>query len=89
MRMPRVRSAPTNLSLDNIDLQRSTTSRDRDPVPDDHDLSVSMGFASVDLSNQDLDFLDGNRDSVTPTSAVSNIQSELRSRKIHQLFLSD
>lgn len=74
MRVPRARSAPTNLSIDSIDFQRSSTSQDL--VSDDLDFSTPIGFASVDLSSQDLDFSiasDSSRDSLTPTSAVSEI----------------
>ena len=78
--MPRARSAPTNLSVDNIDLQRFTTNRE--PVSDiDLDFSVPIGFASVDFSSQDLDFSE-NRDSVTPTSAVSEFFYQKRGNSL-------
>lgn len=81
MRVPRARSAPTNLSIDNIDLQRPSTSRDS--VSDDLDFSTPIRFASVDLSSQDMDFSitsDSGRDSLTPTSAVS--ENFMRSEEI-------
>lgn len=81
MRVPRARSAPTNLSIDNIDLQRPSTSRDS--VSGDLDFSTPIRFASVDLSSQDMDFSitsDSGRDSLTPTSAVS--ENFMRSEEI-------
>lgn len=68
MRMPRARSTPTNLSIDGIDLQRSATGPET--VLEDHDSSNPLGFSSIDLSGQDLDFTTV-ADSNTPTSAVS------------------
>lgn len=82
MRVPRARSAPTNLSIDNIDLQRPSTSRDS--VSDDLDFSTPIRFASVDLSSQDMDFSitsDSGRDSLTPTSA-KELAAEMKRLKL-------
>lgn len=53
----RTRSAPVNLSLDNIDIpiQSARSSFSRDSISDDTDLSLGP-YGSLDISSQNLDF---------------------------------
>lgn len=66
----RARSSPTNLSVENIDLQNrgSRSSFSRNSVSDDsHDFSGPLMFGSIDISAQSLDF------SITPHSPKESL----------------
>ncbi|KAF3447315.1 hypothetical protein FNV43_RR12500 [Rhamnella rubrinervis] len=68
----RARSAPVNLSLDNIDIpsQSARSSFSRDSISDESDISgTRSSFGSMDITNQNLDF------SSLPTSPNDTRQS--------------
>ncbi|XP_050365685.1 U-box domain-containing protein 51 [Argentina anserina] len=81
----RTRSAPMNLSLDNIDIQNETGSRSsissaRNSTAEEYEFSVPIhSFGSVDISSQNLDFSSSPRDS--SRQSAREIEAEMKRLK--------